>query len=74
MIKLTGAVPDNKNQPTDKRIEFEIHEDLVEMIIDGKYYFKSDSEVYYSMLYIDNTTYVDIRKAEPAFGKGFGSL
>ena len=64
MIKLTGAVPDIHNNPTDERVEFQLHEDLIEMIYDGKYYFQIEDEGYQSVIFIDGKTFVDIRRVK----------
>lgn len=64
MIKLTGSLADSNRRPTDKQIQFELHEDLVEMISDGKYYFQNESGSFSSEIAIDGDLYVDIRKKE----------
>lgn len=64
MIKLMGSAPDSNNEPTDEKIEFEIHEDLIEMICDGKYYFQREEDGFLSEIIIDGKLYVDLRKVK----------
>ncbi len=62
MIKLTGFLSDNNRNPTDQQIDFELHEDLVEMIHDGKYYFQIEDSGYHSEIAIDGKVYLDIKE------------
>lgn len=63
MKKLTAAVPDNNNNPTDKRIEFHIDEDLLEMKFEDRFYFQNEDMNFLSQVIIDGKIYVDVRSS-----------
>lgn len=62
MVTLIGALRNPDGTPSEELIEFKLSEDLLEMVIDEKYYFQIEGSGYWSQLAINGKVYVDIKR------------
>jgi hypothetical protein len=65
MITLTASESDPSGKPTENQIQFDLHEDLLEMIHNGKYYFSNGDGGFWSQIAIDGKLYLNVRAYVP---------